>query len=346
MGRLRWRGAGQVFGLGLARTQARTLAPTLARSLTLAGALMSLGAVKDAIPPALAWAYPVAPAGTPPTDEGPGPFKTPAGTLVTRAQLDAMGQNLPDWAPSQHPPAPPIIRHVTRKDGPAPCAECHGMAGAGLVTLPDLAGLPAPYIVEQLHAFRSGQRRSSQPGWLATNLMINEAKAVTDDEMGEAARYFAATPRRARIQVIESDFAPATRMERFGWLYRAGSGRQPLNGQVIEVPGSLVQMAMYDPALTQIVYAPRGAIARGEALVQSGGAAGQPCASCHGAGLKGLGLAPPLAGRDPSYLARMLWDIHSGARGGPPVALMQAPARGLTPRQITEVSVYLASLKP
>ena len=42
----------------------------------------------------------------------------------------------------------------------------------------------------------------------------------------------------------------------------------------------------------------------------------------------------------------MLWDIHSGARSGPAVALMQAPAAGLSAADMTDISAYLASLKP
>ena len=56
--------------------------------------------------------------------------------------------------------------------------------------------------------------------------------------------------------------------------------------------------------------------------------------------------APPLAGRPAAYLARMLWDIRTGARGGPTVAQMRTPTRSLTPAQITDLVAYFASLKP
>jgi cytochrome c553 len=91
---------------------------------------------------------------------------------------------------------------------------------------------------------------------------------------------------------------------------------------------------------------PKGAIARGEALVQTGGPGGQPCAMCHGADLKGMGNVPPLAGRPAPYLGRMLWDIRTGARKGPTVALMQTPARNLTAAQIVDITAYLSSRKP
>ena len=42
----------------------------------------------------------------------------------------------------------------------------------------------------------------------------------------------------------------------------------------------------------------------------------------------------------------MLWDIRTGARNGPAVAAMQAPAKGLSEAEITDVVAYLASRKP
>jgi cytochrome c553 len=86
-----------------------------------------------------------------------------------------------------------------------------------------------------------------------------------------------------------------------------------------------------------------GAIERGKALTHQGA---QPCVSCHGADLKGKDKAPPLAGRDPHYLARALWDIKSGARSGPTVALMQKPVAGVTEDQIVDIVAYAASLAP
>jgi cytochrome c553 len=309
-------------------------------------ALLSLGGAHVGVPEALRWAYVVAAPGTKELKAGTGPFKAPNGAMLTGAQIDARDLRANDWAPSQHPPAPAIILGPSRKNGPAPCGECHAPAGTGLVNIPDLAGLPADYIVEQLHAFRSGERRSALPNRLAVKVMVDVAKASTDAEMREAATYFARTPRRARIKVIEADVAPATAIERFNWFYASGKGVQRLNGRIIEVPESVEGTLMYDPRLLQLAYAPKGSVARGGALVHSGGGAGQPCASCHGPDLKGLGVAPPLAGRDPSYLARALWDIKSGARHGASVTLMQRPAGGLDPAQIVDVTAYLASLKP
>lgn len=309
-------------------------------------ALIGLAAAKAEIPAALRWAYPTAPAGTEEPKLGDGPFKAPNGKLLTGPEIDKMDVRAMDWFPSMHPPAPTVVLGPQRKGGPEPCAACHGPSGVGLANVPDIAGLPEDYIVQQLHAFRSGERRSAEPGRLATQMMIAVAKAADEDEIRAAAHYFAAVPRRPRIKVIESATAPSTKIERFGWLYRSGNGAQTLNGGVVETTEDLARLYMYDPSLKQMVYVPKGALARGAALVRSGGEGAQPCAMCHGAGLKGLGVAPPLAGRDPSYLARMLWDIKTGARRGPSVALMQGPAHGLTPTEMSDIAVYLASLKP
>jgi len=321
------------------------------RSTTVAAAagvmgVLSLGAVSAGVPDALLWAYSPAPKSTPEYKLGPGPYKAPNGKLFTGPQIDKMELRAMDWAPSQHPPAPPIIVGPTGKAGPAPCGECHGIAGAGIANLPDLAGLPAEYIVQQVHAFQSGERRSSDPDRFATQMMAKVAKAASEAQIREAAAYFAKTPRYARIKVVESDTGPTTITERFNWYYRSGSGVQRLDGRVIEVPENVPLGFMYDPSVLQLAYVPKGSIRRGADLVRAGGRGGQPCATCHGPDLKGLGLAPPLAGRDPSYLARMLWDIKSGARRGSPVALMQGPASGFSPAEITDVAAYLASLKP
>ena len=176
--------------------------------------------------------------------------------------------------------------------------------------------------------------------------MVWVAGGWPEADLLAAADYFAATPRRARLTVVEADVAPATALTKYGWTYAVPGPPQPLNGRIVETPDSLAAIYLGDGHATATVYAPRGALARGAKLVLTGGAGGQPCANCHGVGLKGVGDVAPLAGRGPGYIARQLWDIRSGARGGPSVALMQAPAKGLSPAQITDVAAYLASLKP
>src|SRR5689334_24301446 len=46
------------------------------------------------------------------------------------------------------------------------------------------------------------------------------------------------------------------------------------------------------------------------------GKATTACAACHGAGLKGLGPVPALAGRSPSIMVRQMYDMKQGSRKG------------------------------
>ncbi len=296
--------------------------------------------------PALAWAYPRAASPNIP-NLGPGPFKAP-GSARTATLAEVMDDKNPvDWFPGEHPPTPTVVAHK-QKGGPTPCAECHLYDGHGFLGAADLAGLPAAYIIEQVQAFRSGDRQSSQqPDRPDTTEMIKVARQVSDTDLAAAAAWFAALPRHPFVRVVESDTAPKTLPSAYGLLDMApGGGTEPLAGRIVEVTEDEKRLYLADPHVGFVAYVPPGAVARGAALVKSGGPNGQPCAGCHGKELKGQGPAPPLAGRAPTYLARMLWDIKTGARGGPTVAQMKGPASGLNEAQITDVVAYLASLHP
>ena len=62
--------------------------------------------------------------------------------------------------------------------------------------------------------------------------------------------------------------------------------------------------------------------------------------------MKGLGNVPPLAGRDPSQMARQMIDIQNGVRSGPYSQLMKEPMRQLTNDDIVNILAYTASLEP
>ncbi len=68
----------------------------------------------------------------------------------------------------------------------ATCAPCHGSAGRTLSgsVVPGLAGLPAPYIAEQMKAFKNGAR--------AATVMHQIAKGYSDAQIEQLAGYFAA----------------------------------------------------------------------------------------------------------------------------------------------------------
>jgi cytochrome c553 len=299
---------------------------------------------KPSVPDALAWAYPQGPKG-PPFDPGPGPFHLPGSNAAyTQAQLydDA---HMVDWYPGDHPTAPAAV--ATGVHGSTACAACHMANGAGFLAAPDLAGLPAAYILEQVRAFRSGERQSARHGWIAAEEMIDTARKVDDAALGQAAAYFAALPRIARYNVIETDSVPASTPDRFGWHDPVpNGGQEKIAGRIIELPEALDRFLLLDDHARILTHVPKGAVANGQALARSGGPGGLACTSCHGSDLRGTGGTPPLAGRSAAYIARQLWDIRTGARGGPSVALMQDVAANLTPDQIRDVSAYLASRDP
>ncbi len=292
----------------------------------------------------LDWAYPIAPE-APLPQVPPGVYRVPGSALSFPAAI--LNDHTPDWFPNEHPPAPTIVAEG-RKGGPEACSNCHNYNGAGFLAIPSLAGLPAYYIVEQIHEFRSGRRQSTQPGRPGVQVMTLMAKQVTDQDLALAAAYYAALKRPKWYRVVETTTVPATKPDHWGWRdLDPHGGVEPIGARLIELPEDAHRMLwMSDPHVGVVVYAPPGSLADGAAVAHSGGGSGQPCTSCHGADLKGLGGAPPLAGRSPAYLARELWDIKSGARKGAAVAQMQAPAKGLSATQVRDVAAYIGSLDP
>ncbi len=254
-------------------------------------------------------------------------------------------ENPVDWFPTEHPTPPFVVAHK-RPNGATPCAECHLYNGHGFLGAADLNGLKASYIVEQVKAFRTGERQSAEPDRRDTAEMIEVARHVSDADLAQAAAYFEGLPRQPRLLVIASGDVPVTKADQYGWLDLVpNGGREPIGVRVIEVSEDMRRMLLGDDHVNFIDYAAPGAVKRGEALVRTSGG-GPSCRSCHGPELRGLGDIPPLAGRSAPYLARMLWDIKSGARRGSTVAPMQTPAGGLTEQNIVDITAYLASLRP
>jgi cytochrome subunit of sulfide dehydrogenase len=74
----------------------------------------------------------------------------------------------------------------------ATCAQCHGTEGRATAgaALPGLAGLPAPYLAEQMQAFKAGAR----PGTIMPQL----AKGYSDAQIAQLAAYFARSTAAAK----------------------------------------------------------------------------------------------------------------------------------------------------
>ena len=68
----------------------------------------------------------------------------------------------------------------------AVCAACHGTDGIGIApTFPNLAGQKAEYLVAQLKAFKSGERKGA-----ASATMAPMAAGLSDQDMLDLAAYF------------------------------------------------------------------------------------------------------------------------------------------------------------
>jgi cytochrome c553 len=165
------------------------------------------------------------------------------------------------------------------------CGVCHRADGPGGPENANIAGLPAAYIVQQMADYKSGARTTALPDRAPQKNMIALSKAITDDEVREAAAYFAARTPRHTVRVVEAAEVPKTVVG--GWfLADAKTGeREPIGARIIEMPEDTEQFENRDTHARFVAYVPPGSIARGKAL-----AAGVPdriasCATCHGADL-------------------------------------------------------------
>ncbi len=297
-----------------------------------------------AVPSAPDWAFP--PLGVKPPS-GPARTITVPGSRVQRpeAALHSMVAAV-DWFPTAHP-APPSL--VLKGEGKAwACGYCHLPDGQGRPENAALAGLPKAYILTQLRAFADGVRRSPQTRDGASSgaaaLMIQEAQAAPQGEWDALAAYFSRRPFVSRVKVVETDVIPSVKPQVYIYVAQQGPSA-PLGERLIEIPVSTEDFEARDPHASFIAYVPKGAVAAGARLADSGGPAGQPCQACHGAGLKGA-LGPPLAGRSPSYILRQLLAFRAGTRANPEAAPMRVVAANLTNVQMIDLAAYAATLRP
>src|ERR1700760_2590779 len=128
------------------------------------------------------WAYPVAPPPSPP--DATKPIALPGSTKqYTQAQIDnRFGP--PDWYPEDHAPMPEVVATGRAPNGFA-CALCHLTSGGGHPESAGISGLPVQYFMRQMAEFRSGIRKGMRGG-----IMIQIAKAISDDDIKAAAQYF------------------------------------------------------------------------------------------------------------------------------------------------------------
>src|SRR5215203_4728965 len=278
-------------------------------------------------------------------DAPPAPMLQAKGSAVTFTQQQVSNSYAPaDWFPDSHPPMPEVVAHG--KPGVArACGLCHLPDGRGRPENAPLQGLPYDYIVQQLRDFQQGLRHSADPRKANTLEMENISKTLSEDEMKEAARYFASIKVPKYVRVVETEKVPATRVQ--GEIYFATEGpEEPIGMRIIETPEDAAETRLRSPKSGFIAYAPVGSVKRGQALATTGGGKTTPCTICHGPDLKGLGPVPNLAGRSPSYLARQMYDMKLGTRHGQLSALMMPVLANMTDADIVDVVAYVSSIEP
>lgn len=289
------------------------------------------------------WAYPVPTRKFPPAN--PDEKMRLPGSQMTLSQKQVNDRfNIPDWFPQTHPKMPTIVSHG-RKPDVAACGFCHLPNGMGKPENASLAGLPANYIVQQVADMRSGKRHSSTDKMNSIKGMLTLAKASNDAEVRIAANYFSKLKYTKWIKVVETDMVPRTEIAQRNMLFVVPGPKEKIGKRILEVPDNLEHIEWRGSRIGFTAYVPKGAIARGKKLVESG-AGGFPCAVCHGPDYKGNGDVPPLAGRSPSQMVRQLYDFKSGARNGPGADMMKPQVVRMTDDMRIDIAAYLSSLNP
>jgi cytochrome c553 len=250
-----------------------------------------------------------------------------------------------DWYPGDHPPMPEIIAHGNQATGVRACSLCHYANGQGKMENAHVAGLPKNYILQQLDAFERGDRHSADPRKVNTNEMGRMPHWMTAEEKEQAAEYFSSMPFRPWVRVVEASEVPQVRASGGLMIPIEGAPPMPIGQRIIEVPAIPERMELQrDPRVGFITYVPVGSLAKGEALVTTGGGKTIQCGLCHGPDLKGLGDIPSIAGRTASYAMRQLWDIKQATRKSP--GAMEPVVKNLNAEDMLNIVAYLASLTP
>jgi cytochrome c553 len=315
-------------------------------SVVATGAPVDEGSPNAQVSAAEAWAFPQFPPPDPHAPKSdPARIIHVAGSTrsYTQAQLD-VDHFAPDWFPQDHSLAPPIVS-VDRQPGwPWPCAECHLLNGAGVPATAQIMGLPKAYILEQLAAFRRGQRGASAPR--TTQDMANEARSINDGDLQLAADYFSRLKFVPHTRVVESASVPKTHWKYFVQVPDKDGKREPIGKRIVEVPVSFDDYQYGSDRTRYVAYVPPGSIARGAVIAASGSGAAAACESCHGAKLQGTDLIPPLAGRSPTYIVRELLLFRTGQRSNPEAAPMRLEVSQLTVTEMIAVAAYAGSRRP
>jgi cytochrome c553 len=279
--------------------------------------------------------------------------QTVPGSNAKYALIDIRdGHNVIDWFPQDHPPMTSIIKNGPKSlmaERGRGCGSCHLPNGKGRPENAPPAGQPVNYTLQQLRDMREGRRYTADPRKVNTPTMIALAKAMSEEEMLDAAKYFAAMPWTPWIRVVETDTIPEMHLE-MGNMHvpvHDSTKTEPLGNRVVEAPEDEHQAnVLRNIRSGWVAYVPPGSLRRGRMLVTDGLRKTVACATCHGTDLMGSGDFPGIAGRSPSYMMRQLWDMKVGTRDGLYMDIMKPVIEKLTVDDLRDIVAYLASVKP
>ena len=320
-------------------------------------AILTAGVLRAATePPAWAYAIPpappagAAPAAAPaaPAAPDPTPRELPGSTLkFTLAQIrDGFGPA--DWFPGDHPTMPEIVAKGKRPDVRA-CSLCHYPNGKGRPENAGVSGFPVAYFIQTMNDFRGDVRKSAEPRKANTNVMIQIAKGMTEEEIKASRRVL----RLDEVDAVDQgrgNARPCPRRASRAACICASRATRPSRSACASSRPRRTSSTPRRCAIRARGSSPTcrsGSIKKGEALVTTGGNGKTvQCAFCHGADLKGLGPVPGIAGRSPSYMVRQMYDMQAGARHGVWTDLMKPVVAKLTDEDFVSIAAYLSSRMP
>lgn len=250
-----------------------------------------------------------------------------------------------DWFPEEHPPMPPAVK------GRLPlyaCGFCHLPQGAGRPENMALAGLSYVYLKQQIDDMQAGVRNSPDPNFgPGVNMILTiRHKQLSKTDAYAAAKYFSGLSYSKHTKIIETDEIPHVTTNSFVYVFDNSAAREPLGERIVEGPDDFIRFEMRDPNVTFTAYVPKGSIARGAVLAKGNGGAKVSCDTCHGSGLKGGAIGPPIAGRPLTPTFRQLYAFKIGTRNGPGASQMKPIVAGLSQRDMIDLAVYVGSLEP
>jgi len=293
---------------------------------------------------AFEWAYPVQPPGLPRPDPNAS-FTAKGADPSIKLTMKQIGDGFgpPDWYPKEHPPLPPIVAHGEKPHVIA-CTLCHLPNGNGHPESASISGLSEKYIIDQMHAFRDGDRQN-----IRAPAMIEMAYAISEKDLKEAARYFAHIPKSQQkwMRVVETSRAPANHVGAGGArFFDKGATVVPLGPDMIYEVAESEEVELRNDHVGFVDYVPMGSLAKGRAVAMGNRGQMRTCGSCHGDDYRGHDDAPRLAGRSAYYLIRQLADMRAGYRKGPALGKMKEVIGKLSDADILNVAAYMASKEP